>query len=512
MVKTKIIQNSIWVIGFITIGKLLSLLRDLFISSKFGANKETDSFFLANTIPSIIFSAVLISIASLIVPFYNKIKLSQKENVDIFISRLINFILLGSLFLLVISLFNIKMFIEILAPGFDLQQQQRTIILANILVLSFPLTALTQILASVSNANNNNYSLHIIPVVSAIFVVVTLYLINSDDIKILAISSVVVFVIQILIQILIVKRYFKYHFSFIFWDKNIKAIMILSLPVFLGLSIEQINNTVNTMIASKSGEGVLSALNYALRLESVINSTIITALITTSFPTLSSYFEIKKTLEFNSLLFFLIKTIIIVLLPIAIFISTNTLDIIKIIYLRGNFDLRTVELTSNVFIFFSINILFASLRELLLRIMYILGYTKISYILSGISIFITITFSLTFYKSLGIKAFGISCLLSSIFGIIFLLFYATKYKVLVLKDLFDFLKSLLIPFIIIMIMVMYINNLFYFINPIIDISFKFILSILVFYIIAVITKQKDILELYKIGSNKFCNLIIKNNH
>lgn len=509
MEKKKIIQNSFWVLLLIGAGKILSLLRDLFISTKFGTTKETDSFFLANTIPSVIFSAVLISIAALIVPFYNKIKLAQKDDVDIFISRLINLILLVSICLVVISLLNIKVFIEILAPGFNLQQQKRTIVLANILVLSFPLTALTQILASVSNANKNNYSLHIIPVISAIFVVMTLYLINSNDIKILAISSVLVFVIQIIFQILIVRKYFTYHFSFKFWDDNIKTMMLLSLPVFLGLSIDQINSTINTIIASKSGEGVLSALNYAQRLESVINSTIITALITTTFPILSSYFEKNKNIEFNSLLLFLIKITVIVLLPITIFLASNSLDIMKIIYLRGNFDLRSVELTSSVFVFYSINILFASLRELLLRIMYIIGHTKISFILSGISVFITVTFSLTFYKTLGIKAFGISCLLSSIFGIILLLFFANKHKKLIISDLITFFKSLLLPVLVIMIMVFYINNMFYFSNLIIDVSFKFILSILVFYVVGIITKQNDILKVYKIGLNKFYNLMLK---
>ncbi len=426
MEKKRIIQNTIWVLALIGVGKFLSLFRDLFISSKFGATRETDSFFLANEIPSVIFSAVLASICALVIPFYNKIKLSKKDDVDVFVSRLINLMILVSFSLLIISLFNIKTFINILAPGFDFEQQQHTVALANILVFSFPLTALTQILASVSNANKNNYSLHIIPVISAVFVISALYLVKSDDIEVLAIASVLVFVLQILFQILIVRKYFTYHFSLKFWDNNIKAMMLLSLPVFLGLSIDQINITINTMIASKSGEGILSALNYAQRLESVINSTIITALITTSFTILSSYFEEKKQIEFNSLLLFLIKTIAVVLLPIAIFVSINSLDIIKIIYLRGNFSLQSVELTSSVFVFYAVNILFASIRELLLRIMYILGHTKISFILSGVSIFITIVFSLTFYKTLGIKAFGISCLLSSVFGVLYLLYFASK--------------------------------------------------------------------------------------
>ncbi len=75
------------------------------------------------------------------------------------------------------------------------------------------------------------------------------------------------------------------------------------------------------------------------------------------------------------------------------------------------------------------------------------------------------------------------------------------------NELINFSKSLIFPILIMGIMVLYINNMFNFNNLIIDVFFKFITSVSVFYIVGILSKQEDILKLYKMGLEKLFKFI-----
>ncbi len=80
---------------------------------------------------------------------------------------------------------------------------------------------------------------------------------------------------------------FKYKFIFDLKDQYIRKVLYLSLPVLIGVAINDLNAIVDKTLASSLAAGSISALNYANKLNALILGVFISAITTVIFPILS---------------------------------------------------------------------------------------------------------------------------------------------------------------------------------------------------------------------------------
>lgn len=499
----QIAKKSIIVLGVILIGKGLSFIRDLYISSKFGAGTETDAYFAANVIPSLIYISFLTSVTVLIVPTYTRIFSSgNQEKADLFVSKLLNIFFVFSCILSLLSFLFIDILINIIAPGFPPSQKELASYFGRILVLSFPLSSLTQILASVSNARNNIYSLNIIPVISAIVVILALALFGNYGIVVLAISSLFAFLIQLGVQIFMARGIMNYKPKAGFIDEDIKTMAFLVLPIFLGMSIDQISLLINSIISSNLGPGNLSAVNYAQRLESILNGTVVGALIAVTYPLLSKYNQLEQNDELELLFLNIVKVIILILLPIILFLVSENESIVRVIFQRGKFNSTNSTLTASIFSYYAVNVVFNAMREMCIRIFYIKGATKIPLLLSVLSILINISFSFYLTKFMGLPGLGLANVISTV-SILIIIYFYFKFKFsFSFLNMASFFKSLLLPFCVIMVLNLLVLNRIGIQNGVFIVGAKFAFSIFVFYFIAFKMKQKELLYFLSLVKGK----------
>lgn len=423
-----IVKSSFFVFLLIIFGKLLSFVRDIFVSKIFGSDFHTDAYFVANNIPSILFAAIISSFLVMVTPIYSKILSDKGKNeADIFISKLINLFLIFTIVLSVISYFNMHILIKVVGTGFDSKTTIEAIRMGKILVLSFPFSSLTLILATVSIIQNKFYALHIIPILSSILTLIgIIYFSDNFGIYSLVWSGLIAFVLQSFIQIYISRNDFAYSFNFKFNDKNIKEILWLVLPIFLGYSVDQINLLVNTNISSGLDEGSLSNLNYAQRLQATIIGTVSTACITVIYPLISKYYAENKIKEFINLIKRGILSVTIILLPLIIFLVLNSKSLVSIVYYRGNFDEKALESTSEIFMYYALSVLLISIREILLRVFYIKNDVKTPLMISLLSLVINIVMSFLLVKSFGVSGLALANLIATFSSFVILYFSFSK--------------------------------------------------------------------------------------
>ena len=370
---TSIFKGSVIVFSLILLGKALSFYRDVLISKFFGSDYLTDAYFAANNIPSILFAAIISSFLVLITPIYSKIVTeSGKTSADLFISKLINIFLLFTITLSVCAYVFMPYLIKLVGSGFEKKTLSEAIQMGQILVLSFPFSSITMILATVSVINNKFYALNIIPVLSSLLTIFGIvYFSEKWGIYALIWFALIAFIIQIFIQIFISRNDFKYSFNFNFNDKNVKTIFWLVLPIFLGYSVDQINLLVNTNISSGLKVGSLSNLNYAIRLQATIIGTISTAVMTVIYPIISRLYSENKNQEFIKLIKEGVIGVTLILLPLLIFLFFNSKPLVSMVYYRGDFDENALNSTSEIFTFYVLAVIFIAIREILLRVFYI---------------------------------------------------------------------------------------------------------------------------------------------
>ena len=102
------------------------------------------------------------------------------------------------------------------------------------------------------------------------------------------VANTVAVVSQILLQIYGMRKTdFKYSLVFDIQDEYVTRALMLTIPVFIGTAINEINIIVDKTLASTLAEGSISALNYATRLNSLVLGVFITAITTVTYPMLA---------------------------------------------------------------------------------------------------------------------------------------------------------------------------------------------------------------------------------
>lgn len=496
-------------LGLIVFGKVLSFLRDIVISSQFGSTYQTDAYFAANNIPSIIFTAVISSYIVLLIPTYKKIQICEgKIQANIFVSRIINLLVIFSLVLSLLGFIFIRKLIFLVAPGFDVKTTELAVVIGEILVLSFPLSSATLVLSTISNANNKYYAPHIIPLTSSLIVILGAILFSDKyGIIVIAVAGVLAFVVQLLVQILISRKHFEYTIKTKIFDKNVKKMTWLLLPIFLGYSVDQINLLVNSIISSGLTEGSLSSLNYAQRLQATINGTLSSALITVIYPFLSKMIAENKLKELTLLMAQSLRSVFIILVPLITYLALYSKEFVSIVYYRGEFDELALNQTSSVFLFYAFNVLFISLREVLLRLYYVKNNTKIPFLTSALSLVINIGLSLVFVQYLEVAGLALANLIATLVSA-FILFYLVSSKLsinLTINNLLIFFQKLIIP---LLVFIVYSVIIFKFFTPssgIFAFSLFFLVSVFVYLIILVLFKQKDATHLFILIKERLIN-------
>src|SRR5690606_25585310 len=94
-----------------------------------------------------------------------------------------------------------------------------------------------------------------------VYIVFLIFLSSKYGIKGLMVASALAVLSQILFQIPEAKLSgYKYQFHFNLTDKYVKKILQLSLPVFIGVAINDLNAIVDKTLASSLDTGSISAL------------------------------------------------------------------------------------------------------------------------------------------------------------------------------------------------------------------------------------------------------------
>ncbi len=418
----RLAKNIIFVFIIIIGGKILSFFRDILVTYYFGANANTDSYFIANSVPSILYTAILSSILVLFIPLYKEAQVTKGNiEADKYASRVINVLIIISLLLTGFGLLFQNQIISLLAPGYSETQKALTSHMCNILLLSFPLSSISLLLANISNANKKYYSVQIIPIISSVVVVIALFIFHQYGIFSLIYSTVFAFAIQLIVQIGIVKSHFKYTFKSNVFHPDIKAIFLLILPVFIGYTMDQINLVINSSFCTYLDVGNVSFYNYALRFQTTFISTISLAVVTILYPILSELFFKYENKQFNFLLNTGIQVISYTTVPISIFLSMNAESLIQIVYGRGQFSEYAVHATSAIFSILILSLIALSIRDLIIRIYFIHKNTKIPLISS--LIFGLVNAGLGYYLMtiLGAKGLAIAYFASSTIAVLYLM-------------------------------------------------------------------------------------------
>lgn len=409
------------------LGKILGFVRDIIISSVYGAGALTDALFLAISIPTTILGMFTSSADGAIIPLYTKInKDNGRKEADLFFSKIIGAISgVGILVTILIACFP-DAIIKIFAPGFVGNQLGYS----RLYLRLFSSFGLLHILFTFFCAYNAIYK-DVIPRLilswsTNALVIIALFLFRDE--KLIGVA-IMYFIGNMLCAILPVFYSYRSGYRFCIQaplvDENVKKFIRAFLPVILSALIVDLNYAADKFFASLCEEGSVTLLSYASRLTSIFDGMIVTGAGYIVLPKLSKLNAEQDKNGFSKTASLVIMALSSFMAFIATFIFIAKGEIVRILYYRGNFSYENVLDTARLLTYYIPEIIFIPLQAMMIKISQSFGKSNTALTNSAISISVNILLNAILVRRVGLIGIAFA---TSVGGAIAVTLYAFQFK------------------------------------------------------------------------------------
>ena len=476
--------------------KTLGFLREITLSYYYGVSGITDAYLISLTIPSTIFAFIGIGLVTSYIPMYSSIIKDKSEIVaSRFTNNLISIIMIISTIVVVIVVIFTFPIVKLFASGFSGETLRLSVLFTRIGIVSIYFSGLIFLFNGFLQIKNDFIGPAIVGIPLNLFIILSIIISANTNVIILSIGSALAVFIQFLFLLPILRRKgYKYNFVFDLKDSYIKKMIFLSIPVIIGISVNQINIIVDRTLASQIIVGGISALSYANRINLFIQGIFVMSVATVFYPTISKMVvennksklikTISEAININSLL----------ILPATIGLMVFAMPIVSIIFGRGAFNTDAITMTSSALFFYAIGMVGYGFREILSRIFYAYKDTKTPMINAAIAVVMNIILNLLLSKYMGINGLALATSISAIFCTV-LLFISLRKKIssFSIKNIsISFVKILCASLIMGVISKLFYNLFLFFINKNLSLIFSIVIGFATYLLIIYFMKIDDV--------------------
>lgn len=161
-----------------------------------------------------------------------------------------------------------------------------------------------------------------------------------------------------------------------FANPGTKKVIALVGPTVVGMAAYQLNDVVSTALAGKAGTGIVSSLQYSLRLQELILGIFAVSIGTVILPDLSGLAKSSDREGFSRLLIQSVKIIALISIPITFFSLICGREIISLVYKSRSFNDESVFLTLQAFRWHIAGLFFIAMNRIISPAFYAQGNTK----------------------------------------------------------------------------------------------------------------------------------------
>jgi putative peptidoglycan lipid II flippase len=386
--QTNILKISFTLMIVILITKVAGFLSSAILNNRLGASRESDLFFLANTIPEMLGNLLLIGLASAVfVPVFIKAKnnIEKSRFHEVFNSLLNLSLIVYTILAIVISIFADKIFPIFLNTfvhsQFEFSQMELMRAADMMRLLMIPQIFLG--IGAYYTGGLNAYNRFVIPQLAPLFfnvgrIIGAYFFVPIWGVEGLVYGTIIGSLLYIGIQLpLAIKVGIRHAPILDLRDKEVLDSIRVGIPRMLGLAGEQIGLAANRLIAARFVAGSVTAYNLGVQMISIPLSLFGATFSVASFPALANAYQSGNKDEFVRLLVSTMQQILFLAIPTTFIILVLRVPLVRLLYgtFGGQFVWDDTLLTAWVVLFFTIGLSFESLRTILYRSFYAVGDT-----------------------------------------------------------------------------------------------------------------------------------------
>lgn len=413
-----IVKNTsiIMIIGIVS--KLLGMLKQMVIAACYGANIDTDIYFLSSGFTSNITYLLCSTLSiTLLTVYVSKKNNGTKQEVNEFMTSVVSFF---EIFTIVVAVFFIILAqptMQILASSYNAEQIAQATVFFRIILISLIFRVFVTINSTVLNAEKRFLPAQLTSIILSGSMMLFVFIFSGKwNIYALVAGEMFAYIAQMIYLRNRTRIYYRFAKFRIKEQHDTKKLFTLLLPLLLSYGAIEINQVVDKIVTTGLGEGVLSALSYGQLIFQAVTAIFVASLTTVFYSYFTEAVENGDHIKCVDLLKDNITLITMVLLPMTIWTVFLSKDIIQLVYGYGKFDDVAVANASLVQIGYCIGLLFIGIRELLIRAHYAYKDTRRPMTTSLIAVAVNILGTIFLSKVIGVLgvtlATSISCLVS----------------------------------------------------------------------------------------------------
>lgn len=428
---SRIAKSTLAIIIFSLIGKVFGFFRESLTAYVFGAGIEMDAFSLAQGATATISAFVTQAIATTYIPSVQKAENDHGPSRKNYFTN--NLLLIASLVSFVLIILGIVFPKQIALLTVSTKNPETYAIVIKLIQVGMPVVLFSSWVGVMEGYLQHGGKFAAtgaiaIPLNLTYIIYLALF---SHHVGIMGLT--IASVLGILAQFLFLlpnamKIGYRPKLVADFKDEYVQNAIMLALPVFVSVSVNDINIIVNRRLASTMGEGAASILYYSNKLNTMIIGIFITAITAIVFPILTRTLGSGDMKLGKKVMNASVKTVLFITVPATVGLIILARPIIEIAFVRGSFTAANGIAATSTLRCYSLSLISISVINVLNRIYYSVGDTKTPFYVGVTNVAINVGLNLLVARHFGTNGLAASVSIATTIAV-FISFILLKKKI-----------------------------------------------------------------------------------
>jgi putative peptidoglycan lipid II flippase len=419
------IGRNIAIVGLLAIAsRMIGLVREVIIARQFGTSGEYDAYLAAFRIPDLVFLLIMTgAFGSAFIPVFRGLLDDDEDRAWELASAVITWtavaVVLASV---IVLLFADPIVRHLVAPGLSPELQALSARIMRILLVAQVFIGIGIAAKGILETHHRFAVPGLAPLLYNIGIIFgALALAPRWGVTGLAIGVVVGGVMHFAIQMPELRNVGIVFRPTLRMVEGLRDVATMLGPRIIGQAAFQINFIVVTYLASREGEGKVSAINYAWAIMMLPNAVMGQSFGTVLFPTMTAQSERGDIEGLRTTITSGLRDLLFLALPASIGLFAFREEIIRTIFESGAFSSASTELVVAPLGFFALALVFYSIVEVLARTFYSMRIVNLP-VIAGVSIMlINVALALVLTPRIGYAGLALALALSTAIEAIILL-------------------------------------------------------------------------------------------
>ncbi len=410
------------VMALFVVSRLLGLVRQIAISALFGTSASLDAYLAANRVTETVFLLIAGgALGSAFIPtFADHLTKEDYAGAWELASAVVNLALIVMTVAVgLIALFAPALVRILIAPGFDPASQRLTVRLLRVMLVTPVIFSVSGIVMAALNAHQHFLLPALAPSVYNLSIVAGAVILGPRlGVLGMALGSVVGAILHLLVQ---APRLLRYRARYVpilgLRNPSVREIGQLMAPRVLGTAVAQINLIINNSLATRMGEGAVSAINFAWMLMLLPQGVFAQAVGTAAFPTFAEQAARGEHRALQRTLSSTLRAVLFLSIPATVGLVAVGRPVVKVLFERGAFSAASTNAVAWALAFFALGLLGHAGLEIVARAFYALHDTFTPVWVGGLTMALNVALSLTLpalFASASLQPFGGLALANSV--------------------------------------------------------------------------------------------------